>query len=481
MAVGDPIAYEFHTSRGRSYTPDMAAPARPLAAGFLSMLLPGAGQLYVGARGRGLVLLGVTAVLLLGALAAAEWAPLPGIDRRLVAIVLAFDLALLALRLFAVVDASRGGWALGLVALVALTAAPHVAAAWVTMRSYDVLETVFADEEPCGTACDRGSILLANVVVPLPEWVPKDPWEWALVERLGPGEVAPLRAGARVVAAAKPSQAKPWTTVLLLGTDEGPGNWGARTDTIILAAIQHGTGRAAAFGIPRNLAQVPLGKRRKPYGEPLNALYGARGAPALKQAVSNLLGVRVDYYALVNLLGFADLVDALGGVEITVKERLRDEVTRPAWGEPKPRIDVVPGRTYRFYGREALAYVRSRKDSSDYARMARQRCFLSATADQLHPVSVLRNFGSLARTIETNVHTDIPLKQLPSLVRLVGSVDPKQTLTVTFGPEYFFGRQKRGNYPVPSLGPIQRTVRRAILTPQLLEKSGQAKTARASC
>ena len=458
----------------------MRSPAgRRFAAGVLSMLLPGAGQLWVGRRRRGAFLLGATAVLLAGLLLLASKASFD-VDDRLIALVLAANAAVLALRLFAVLDLWRGG-VVGLAVLATLTAAPHVWAGYVTVRGYDVLTTVFADEEPCGTACDRGSILLANVVVPLPEWVPKDPWEWALVERLGPGEVAPLRAGARVVTAAKPSRAKPWTTVLLLGTDEGPGNWGARTDTIILAAIQHGTGRAAAFGIPRNLAQVPVGKKRKPYAEPLNALYGAQGAPALKQAVSNLLGVRVDYYALVNLLGFADLVDALGGVEITVKERLRDEVTRPAWGEPKPRIDVVPGRTYRFYGREALAYVRSRKDSSDYARMARQRCFLSATADQLHPVSVLKNFGSLARTIETNVHTDIPLKQLPSLVRLVGSVDPKRTLTVTFGPEYFFGRQKRGNYPVPSLGPIQRTVRRAILTPQLLEKTGHAKTARASC
>ena len=95
---------------------------------------------------------------------------------------------------------------------------------------------------------------------PLPEWVPKDAWEWALVERLGPGEVAPLEADTRVVANAEPVASKPWTTILLLGTDEGPGNWGARTDTIILAAIQHGTGRAAAFGVPRNLAQVPLGR-----------------------------------------------------------------------------------------------------------------------------------------------------------------------------------------------------------------------------
>ncbi|HSO01253.1 MAG TPA: LCP family protein, partial [Gaiellaceae bacterium] len=332
----------------------------------------------------------------------------------------------------------------------------------------------------------RGAVLLAHVVVPLPEWVPKDAWEWALVERLGPGEVAPLAADARVLAGARPPAAKPWTTILLLGTDEGPGNWGARTDPIILAAIQHGTGRAVAFGIPRNLAQVPLGPTGTPFKEPLNALYGRsgggeEGARNLKQAVSALLGIRVDYYALVNLLGFADLVDALGGVEIAVKERLHDEVTRPAWGEPKPAIDVRPGEVRRFYGREALAYVRSRKTSSDYTRMARQRCFLSALADQLDPVRVLRNFGSLAKTIETNLHTDIPLDRLPSLVRLAASVDPQRTLTVTFGPSYFFARRPTDRHPVPHLGRIQGTVRKAVLAPEQLARTGAAKTTRQSC
>ena len=141
-----------------------------------------------------------------------------------------------------------------------------------------MLDSVFADEEPCGTACDRGSVLLANVVRPLPDWVPKDAWEWALVERLGPGESAPLEAR-RTRARGREARpaAKPWTTILLLGTDEGPGNFGARTDTIILAAVQHGTGRAAAFGIPRNLAQVPLGKKGRPSKEPLNHIYGLDG------------------------------------------------------------------------------------------------------------------------------------------------------------------------------------------------------------
>ena len=460
-----------------------------LVAGLLSLLVPGVGQLYRGATRRGLVLLGITFGIVAGGLvltSSLSLDSLSGVSRTMVTAILLADLALLAFRLFAVVDAVRGAFPLLVAALVALTAAPHVAAAWITVRSYDVLESVFADEEPCGTACDRGTLLLSQVVVPLPEWVPKDAWEWALVERLGPGEVAPLEAGARVLATAKPSSKQPWTTILLLGTDEGPGNFGARTDTIILAAVQHATGRAAAFGIPRNLAQVPLGKKGRPSKEPLNAIFGLngageQGAGALKQAVSNLLGIRVDYYALVNLVGFADLVDALGGVEIVVKERLRDEVTRPAWGEPKPKIDVRPGERRRFYGREALAYVRSRKDSSDYTRMARQRCFLSAMADQLDPVRALRNFGSLAKTIETNVRTDIPLNRLPSLVRLVSSVDSRETLTVTFGFDYFFGRQPYGNYPVPKVGRIRTTVRQAILTPELLRGTGKAETTKESC
>jgi polyisoprenyl-teichoic acid--peptidoglycan teichoic acid transferase len=81
-------------------------------------------------------------------------------------------------------------------------------------------------------------------------------------------------------------------------------------------------------------------------------------------AVSQLLGVHVDSYALANLRGFADLVDALGGVTINVKERL--------------------------HGHQALAYVRSRKDSDDYTRMTRQCCVLSALADQLDAPNVAR-------------------------------------------------------------------------------------------
>jgi LCP family protein required for cell wall assembly len=468
--------------------------ARPILAAFLSMLLPGLGQLWAGARRRGILLLAGTAVLLAALLGAVVWLPgVVSIDRRLVAAVLAADLALLGFRLFAVADAGRAGRApaarLALAVLLAATALPHLAFAYVTVRSYSVLETVFADEEPRDVLTHR---LFLATGLPLPRWVAPDTWTLGLAERLGPS--GPLARSQELVADQELPVERPWTTILLLGTDEGPGNFGARTDTIILVAAQHGTGRAAAFGIPRNFAQVPVGGTLKRFREPINALYAFAtehaelfpnaadpGASALKQAVSRLLGVRVDYYALVNLRGFADMVDALGGVRIRVKERLVDSVTRPAWGEPKPRIDVVPGQTYRFYGREALAYVRSRKASSDYTRMARQRCFLSALADQLDPVRVLRNFGSLAKTIETSVETDVPLDRFPSLVRLVTGIDPEQTLTVTFGPNYFFARRKGDNHPVPHGGKIRRTVRSAILDPEALRSNRTAPTAKASC
>ena len=313
----------------------------------------------------------------------------------------------------------------------------------------------------------------------------------ARTRRCRSGGRSPPRRRCSTAAAAE----HPWTTILLLGTDEGPGNWGARTDTIILVAFEHGTRRAAAFGIPRNLVGVRVGERLPVFHDPINGLYSyvraqpdlfpdARdpGASALKQAVSQLLGVRVDYYALANLRGFADLVDALGGVTIHVKERLHDSVTRPAWGEPKPRIDVYPGRRYHFGGREALAYVRSRKDSDDYTRMARQRCFLSALTDQLDPLRVLRNFESLAQTVEHNVRTDVPLDRLPRLVKLATAVDPRSTLTVTFGRDYIAQPPQDGTTIRVRMSPRSaRPCATTLLHPREATADGRASLAHVAC
>jgi LCP family protein required for cell wall assembly len=442
----------------------MAAPTRRrLLAATLSMLAPGAGQLYVGVRRRGLVLLALAVVGVPAVLLAAT--RVTTIDRRVLAGVLAADAALLALRLFAVVDAWRAGSGratraalAALAVLVGATAVPHVAAAYVAVRGYSTLETVFAASEPVDILPSYGLFIKLEP----------------------PRELeAPLLLKQNASRASEPLPGA-WTTLLLAGTDEGPGNWGARTDTMIVVALHHGTPRAVAFGVPRNLVGVPLDGTKR-FRQPLNALYGREGPSVLKQTISRLLGIRVDYYAVVSLLGFADLVDALGGVTIHVKERLVDSVTRPAWGEPKPRIDVHRGETVHMGGRVALAYVRSRKTSSDYTRMARQRCFLSAMAHQLDPYRVLRNFGKLTRTVERNVRTDIPLAQLPSLVRLVSRVDSRLLLTETFGSEYIARRRKADSFPVPDVWRMRATVTRALVDPVGAQAAGTVEVAAKTC
>jgi LCP family protein required for cell wall assembly len=461
----------------------------PLLAAVLSLIVPGTGHVYAGALRRGAALLGLAAALCLAVLVLLAIDPvglaLSLLGGRLLALILLANAAFLILRVFAVVDAWRvtagvtgalGSVALGI--LVAVAAAPHAAVGYAAVRGYTTLEAVFAEDEPRDVLPSRGPFLKETALLrrspppPAPRRLPK-------------GE--PLDDSARILLEEPASFEHPWVTMLLIGSDHGPGNSGDRTDTLVVAALQRGTGRAVLLGVPRNLVELPLGgvaARTMPrFKEPLNALYSfARtrpelfpggadpGATALKQTVSRLLGLKIDYYALVDLDGFRDLVDALGGVRIHVKERLVDSVTRPAWGESKPRIDVYPGRTYHFSGRTALAYVRSRKTSNDYTRMARQRCFLSAMADQLDVVTVLRNFRPLTRTLEESVRTDIPLDRVPDVVRLVAAVEPRETLTETFGLEYFARRRKSDRYPIANIGKVRATVREAILRPALAER-----------
>jgi len=482
-----------------------AAPRRSaLVAATLSLLVPGAGQLYVGASRRALVLLAITAALTAAALALTLTRPLGlflgAVGPSLVVSVLLLDAALLAFRVFAVVDAWRAaasGAAAALAVVLAVAVVPHAAAAYVALRGYAVASAVFATEEPADVLDARGVFL----VVPPAGRPPRDLDPPALrpgraVPEAAPkpyrGPDRPLADTPVIVPTAEPAFDHAWVTILLLGSDRGPGQPGDRTDTMIVAALQRDTGRAVLLGVPRNFVHVSLGRAGR-FDDLLNALYqyGNRhpdlfpggsdaGATALKQTISRLLGIRIDYHALVDLDGFVDVVDAVGGVKIHVKERIVDEVTRPAWRETKPRIDVYPGRWYRFSGRTALAYVRSRKASNDYRRMARQRCLVTAVANQLDASRVLLNFGPISHAIQSSVRTDIPLDRVPDLLRLATSVDPRQTLTQTFGPPFFAGR-RYDRFPYPNVEKIRATVREAILHPELARRRRGVQTVARSC
>ena len=114
------------------------------------------------------------------------------------------------------------------------------------------------------------------------------------------------------------------------------------------------------------------------------------------------------YYVVIDLAGFRDLVDALGGVTIRITERV-------PIGQ-SGRV-LTPGLR-RLDGYETLWYARSRSDSSDYGRMSRQRCVLGAMLNEADPATVLRNFTDLAAASTSVVRTDIPQEQLPELIEL---------------------------------------------------------------
>ncbi len=246
--------------------------------------------------------------------------------------------------------------------------------------------------------------------------------------------------------------------VLLLGGDGNVRRDGVRTDSMILASIDTQTGRTVLFGLPRNMmnAQFPADSPLHtlypdgftgdgdPAASMLNAVYGQvpalhpgilgrsdnEGADALKQAVAGSLGLDVDYYVLVNLLGFRKLVDAMGGVTV--------DVTTPVpiggntdLGIP-PDDYLEPGPNQRLNGFEALWFSRGRYGSDDYERMQRQRCMVDAIIEEARPWTLLRRYQDLAATSAEIVRTDIPSTLMPAFVDLALRVKDAPVRSVVF-------------------------------------------------
>ncbi|MFY0405868.1 LCP family protein [Solicola sp. PLA-1-18] len=239
--------------------------------------------------------------------------------------------------------------------------------------------------------------------------------------------------------------------VLLLGADSGKGRVGLRPDSLMVASIDADTGRTVLVGLPRNLANVPFPKgstmrEQFPKGFDCDGCYlnGVNtwaedhkelfpgvthpGIAATKQAVSQATGLDIGYYAMVNLHGFKDLVDAVGGVRLTVPERV------PIGGIGAPITGYVKKGTYKLDGKETLWFARSRVANNDYSRMARQKCVMSAMLQQLSPQTVLMNVNSLANSSKRMLETDIPQSELDTFIDLALKARSAKVSTVSVVP-----------------------------------------------
>jgi LCP family protein required for cell wall assembly len=176
----------------------------------------------------------------------------------------------------------------------------------------------------------------------------------------------------------------------------------------------------------------------------LNAIYGQvpalyphilgdsdnEGADAIKQAVAGSLGTRVDYYVLINLLGFQQLVDAIGGVTVNINVPIAINGNTDAGIPPTGYLE--PGPDQHLDGFHALWYSRGRWGSDDYQRMLRQRCMVNAIIDEADPVNVLRRYTALAKAGKEILRTDIPRQLMPAFVDLAMKVKEKKIRSIAF-------------------------------------------------
>jgi anionic cell wall polymer biosynthesis LytR-Cps2A-Psr (LCP) family protein len=133
----------------------------------------------------------------------------------------------------------------------------------------------------------------------------------------------------------------------------------------------------------------------------------------VKDGVEGATGLKVQYYTLIDMRGFEQLIDAMGGIEVDVKKR----VPKAAVTDRRATAFIEPGRQ-RLNGADALWFARSRFESSDYERMARQRCVMSAMAAQLDPQTLLLRFQDIASAGAGVVSTDVPEADLGGFVDL---------------------------------------------------------------
>lgn len=261
--------------------------------------------------------------------------------------------------------------------------------------------------------------------------------------------------------------------ILLLGADSGEGRDSMRFDSISVVSINADTGAVTIFGIPRDMPNAPFapGPMQDLYpdghaghddptcgwGSGINqlrtevevcrdgdALYpDARaagsepGVEATKDAAEGVLGLTIPYYAFIDMNGFAALIDALGGVDITVEQRL-PKGGGPAYeGQPAEEwasgwIEAGP---QHMDGDTAQWYARSRYTTNDWDRMKRQRQLQEAILAQFTPANVLARFQDVAAAGTHLVQTDIPQSMLGYFVDLAIRAKDQPVTTIELTPE----------------------------------------------
>jgi LCP family protein required for cell wall assembly len=192
------------------------------------------------------------------------------------------------------------------------------------------------------------------------------------------------------------------TNILFLGIDSREDNNLGRSDTMILTTFVPSEPYVGMLSIPRDLwVTIPdYGANR------INTAHffaeadqPGTGPQAAMEAVRLNFGVDVHYYVRLHLIGFINLVDAIGGIDIDLTE---------------PKSGYEAG-SHHFDGSQALAFVRDRSHSDDFSRMQNGQIFLFGVIKKfLSPLTWLK-LPEVWSIMSQNFDTDVPIRILPQL------------------------------------------------------------------
>ncbi|MBT2757239.1 LytR family transcriptional regulator [Mesobacillus foraminis] len=187
-------------------------------------------------------------------------------------------------------------------------------------------------------------------------------------------------------------------TVLMLGVDEREGDRG-RSDTIIALTVNPEKNSIKMLSIPRDTRTEIVGRGTE---DKINHAYAFGGVEMSMETVENFLDIPIDYYLKMNMEGFQEIVDAVGG--ITVNNDL--EFTEGSFHFAKGNIELN--------GREALAYVRMRKQDpeGDFGRQKRQRQIIQGIIKKGASVGSLTKFDDIFAALGNNVKTNISFEDM---------------------------------------------------------------------
>lgn len=192
-------------------------------------------------------------------------------------------------------------------------------------------------------------------------------------------------------------------SILLVGVDQRPGDVG-RTDSMIVATVNPTTNTTTLVSIPRDTKTQILSTKDPSKDDitKINAAYAYGGIDMTIDTVENFLNVPIDYYVQINMQGFKDLVDAVGGIDVNNQYAFSlDGVT----------LQTGP---QHLNGTQALEYARMRHQDprGDFGRQQRQREVISKIIHQGASISTLANYNNILTALENNIETNLTMDDI---------------------------------------------------------------------